>query len=130
MMFETMQLPENPDVTAPDGSDVRILFQRPGGSMAHFCLQPGRVSRAVVHRTVEEIWFFTVGEGQVWRKSAAIEKVDSVRAGTCITIPVGTSFQFRATGFEALAAVAVTMPPWPGEGEAITVEGRWEPVLE
>jgi mannose-6-phosphate isomerase-like protein (cupin superfamily) len=26
-----------------------------------------------------------------------------------------------------LAAVAVTMPPWAGEGEAIIIKGEWEP---
>jgi mannose-6-phosphate isomerase-like protein (cupin superfamily) len=40
-----------------------------------------------------------------------------------LTIPLGTSFQFRATGDEPLAAVAVTMPPWPGAGEAYEVAG-------
>jgi hypothetical protein len=28
-------------------------------------------------------------------------------------------------GAEPLAAVAVTMPPWPGENEAYFVEGKW-----
>jgi hypothetical protein len=32
--FETMQLPDAPDVIAPDGSDVRILLQLGRGSIA------------------------------------------------------------------------------------------------
>src|SRR4051812_40767850 len=54
--FETQPLPERPAVVAPDGSDVRPLLRLAGGSLAHFALAPGRVSRAVAHRTVEEIW--------------------------------------------------------------------------
>jgi mannose-6-phosphate isomerase-like protein (cupin superfamily) len=43
----------------------------------------------------------------------------------CVTIPLGTHFQFRSLGNEPLAAVAVTMPPWPGDGEAYEVAGPW-----
>ena len=43
------------DVIAPDGCEVRILASTVRGSMAHFTLLPGQVSRAVVHRTVEEL---------------------------------------------------------------------------
>lgn len=52
----TMTLPRDFDVLAPDGSEVRILLALAGGSMSHFLLPPGQVSRAVRHRTVEEIW--------------------------------------------------------------------------
>ena len=45
--------------------------------------------------------------------------------GVCLTIPVGTQFQFRAPATESVSAVAVTMPPWPGEGEAAFVSGPW-----
>ncbi len=49
--------------------------------------------------------------------------------GICLTLPLGTHFQFRATGDAPLQAVAITMPPWPGEGEAVIVRGPWEPDL-
>ena len=123
--FETKRLPVKPDVGAPDGSDVRILLALGGGSMAHFELAAGKTSVAVAHRTVEELWFFLGGRGEMWRKQAEREEVVAVDAGVCISIPVGTRFQFRSLGPEPLAAVAVTMPPWPGDGEACEVEGRW-----
>jgi len=123
--FETMQLPEEPTIVAPDGSDVRVLLRRPGGSMAHFQLAAGRASTAVAHRTVEEIWFFLEGRGQMWRKLGEEEATVPVEAGTCISIPVGTSFQFRASEEGSLSAVGVTMPPWPGMDEADIVEGIW-----
>jgi mannose-6-phosphate isomerase-like protein (cupin superfamily) len=113
------------DAVAPDGTSVRLLTALTGGSFAHFELAAGAVSHAVAHRTVEEIWYFVSGRGEVWRRLGAEESVASVAAGVSLTIPLGTHFQFRA-GVEApLAFVAVTMPPWPGETEAFRVEGPW-----
>jgi mannose-6-phosphate isomerase-like protein (cupin superfamily) len=123
--FDTKHLPQNRDVVAPDGSDVRILLGLSGGGMAHFELAPGETSTAVAHRTVEEIWYIVGGRGEMWRKQGEREEVVAVGPGDCLTIPLGTQFQFRAPGDEPLAAVAVTMPPWPGDGEAYEVEGHW-----
>ena len=114
---------------APDGSDVRILLALNGGGMAHFELAPGQTSIATTHRTVEEIWFFLSGRGKMWRKQDGREEVVPVDPGVCLTIPLGTHFQFRSFGYEPLSALGVTMPPWPGEGEAIVVEGKWEPTV-
>ena len=38
---------------------------------------------------------------------------------SALTIPLGTRFQFRATAAAPLAFVAVTMPPWPGDGRGV-----------
>jgi mannose-6-phosphate isomerase-like protein (cupin superfamily) len=95
--------------------------------MAHFELAPGQTSTAVAHRTVEEIWVFVSGRGQMWRRQRQREEVVSVEPGVCVTIPVGTHFQFRCLGHEPLGAVAVTMPPWPGDHEAARVPGKWRP---
>ncbi|HNX34102.1 MAG TPA: cupin domain-containing protein [Kiritimatiellia bacterium] len=126
-MFQTKRLPARPDVVAPDGSDVRVLLGLDGGTMAHFELAPGRVSLAVVHRTVEEIWYIVGGRGEMWREQGGREETVALAPGDCLTIPLGARFQFRSFGPDALAAVAVTMPPWPGDGEASVVEGRWVP---
>ena len=127
--FETKRLPAAPDVAAPDGSQVRILLQLSGGSMAHFELGPGLASIPVAHRTVEELWYILGGKGEMWRRDEQGEEIASIDAGVCISIPLGTAFQFRNTGTEPLTAIAITMPPWPGEDEAFVVEGRWEPKL-
>jgi len=127
--FETKRLPAERDAVAPDGSDVRVLLSLSGGGMAHFELPPGQVSTAVVHRTVEEIWFFLSGRGEMWREFEGEEEVVTVDAGVCITIPVGTRFQFRSHARESLLALGVTMPPWPGDGEALPVEGKWKPTV-
>jgi mannose-6-phosphate isomerase-like protein (cupin superfamily) len=125
--FETKRLPVARDVVAPDGSEVRVLLGLRAGGMAHFTLAPGQTSRAVAHHTVEEIWYVVSGRGEMWRTHAGREEVVSLEPGVCLTIPLGTHFQFRALGAEPLAAVAITMPPWPGEGEAYEVAGAWRP---
>lgn len=118
-------LPLDYDVLAPDGSEVRILASTERGSMAHFTLPPGQVSVAVAHCSVEEIWYIIAGQGLMWRKSGDMESVTELNAGLSLTIPVGTEFQFRNNGEQALMAVAVTMPPWPGMDEAVFVDGKW-----
>lgn len=128
--FQTKQLPTSRDAIAPDGSDVRVLLQVHHGGLAHFELPAGQTSVAVRHRSVEEIWFFLHGRGEMWRRSGEDEEIVPVATGLCVTIPPGTSFQFRATGDEALAAIGATMPPWPGAGEALIVSGPWEPTVQ
>jgi mannose-6-phosphate isomerase-like protein (cupin superfamily) len=123
--FDSKRLPEEPDAIAPDGSAVRVLLGVERGGLAHFQLAPGQTSRAVAHKTVDEIWYFVQGHGEMWLKTGEREEVVVVDPGLCVTIPVGTHFQFRALGMEPLAAVGVTMPPWPGASEAYHVEGPW-----
>ncbi|MBQ39406.1 MAG: cupin domain-containing protein [Candidatus Latescibacteria bacterium] len=125
-----MELPDERDAVAPDGSDVRILLDLPAGGMAHFELAAGQTSTAVTHRTVEEIWYFLSGCGQMWRRRDGEEEIVDVAAGVCLTIRLRTHFQFRALAGEALRAIGVTMPPWPGEGEAQLVEGTWTPTVQ
>jgi mannose-6-phosphate isomerase-like protein (cupin superfamily) len=124
--FAAMRLCDAPVVTAPDGSAVKPLCALPGvASFAHFELAPGQVSRAVSHATVQEIWYVIGGAGQVWRRSGASEAVTELAGGVCLTIPLGTAFQFRA-GDTGLRVAAVTIPPWPEEpGEARPERGPW-----
>jgi mannose-6-phosphate isomerase-like protein (cupin superfamily) len=124
-LFATLHLAAAPPMAAPDGSSVRRLLDLPGGSMAHFALAPGQVSRAVAHRSVEEVWYVLGGRGEMWRKQGAREEIVTLEPGVCVTIPLGTHFQFRAFPAEPVMAVAVTLPPWPGDSEAVPVTGRW-----
>ena len=127
--FATRQIADGPDAIAPDGSEVRLVGSLPRGSMAAFRLMPKAVSKAVAHRTVEEIWFFTGGQGRMWRRLGDREEITEVGRGVSVTIPTGTHFQFRCEGGAPLEAVAVTMPPWPGAEEAYAVPGKWEPTV-
>ncbi len=126
MTFDTTRLTNATLLTAPDGSDVRVLPQLDRGSMIHVELAAGRTSIAVAHRTVEELWYFLGGRGEMWRRRGDDDAVVEVEAGVSVSIPAGTSFQFRCLGPDPLRAVCVTMPPWPGMDEAYEVEGPWQ----
>lgn len=125
MSFATRRRSEAPDVMAPDGSEVRILAAGSRGSMAQFTLPAGAVSKAVAHRSVEEVWLVMSGTGRMWRKLGAAEEIVELHPGISIAIPIGASFQFRNDGAEPLHCVGVTMPPWPGMDEAYEVAGVW-----
>jgi mannose-6-phosphate isomerase-like protein (cupin superfamily) len=121
----TNQLPAEYDVIAPDGSEIRLLALGRHGSMCHCSLPIGSSSKAVTHQTVEELWYFVRGKGQVWRMLGDREMVVDVEPGWSLSIPTGASFQFRNTGDEPLEFVIVTMPPWPGDQEAVAMPGFW-----
>jgi mannose-6-phosphate isomerase-like protein (cupin superfamily) len=127
--WQTARVGEQYDSLAPDGSEIRLLVAVDRGGMVHCTLQPGQVTQAVRHRTVEEVWFCVAGAGQVWRRDAAREEIVDVEPGKAVSIPLGTAFQFRSTGDRPLEVVITTMPPWPGGDEAEPVPGVWEPSL-
>ena len=123
--MQTRTLSQDYDVLAPDGSEIRLLSETLRGSMVHATLHSGKVSSPVKHRNVEEIWYVLGGRGEIWRKIGLVENISEVTVGSSLTIPTSASFQFRNTGNEPLTILIVTMPPWPGEHEAETVDGKW-----
>ena len=125
--FTTTKLASRPIETAPDGSALRALLGVAGGTMAHFEIAAGETSRAVAHRTVDEIWFVVSGSGELWLQQASRQEVVALEPGVCAALPRGTRFQFRASEAEAVAIVAVTIPRWPGDFEAELVDGPWSP---
>jgi len=127
--FATKPLGAKADATAPDGTAVRLLLALNGGSVAHFELSAGAVSHAVTHRTVEEIWYVLSGQGMLWRRHGGAERIEALKPGTAVAIPLGTAFQFRAEAGAPLAFLAITMPPWPGMDEALPAAGPWAPTV-
>ena len=125
MTLASNQLPIKSDYLAPDGSEIRLLVRAAGGSMCHCTLPPGHISLAVAHHSIEELWYFTQGLGQVWRKVGGREEETDVRPRASVAIPTGTHFQFRNTGHEPLCFICVSMPPWPGPSEAFRVGDHW-----
>ena len=120
-----------PDATAPDGSEIRLLVDERhmarGASMVEVVLPAGQVSRPVYHQTVEEIWYFLEGRGQVWRSPVDPEDSSNivaqpVGAGDALVIPTGWRFQFSADISGDLRFLCVTLPPWPGGDEALPAE--------
>jgi mannose-6-phosphate isomerase-like protein (cupin superfamily) len=126
VMWQTHQLESAYDVLAPDGSEIRLLVQVQGGSMVHCRLQPGQVTLAVRHRTVEEMWYCVAGAGQLWRNVGVTEEVVELEPGVALNIPLGAAFQFRASQSQPLELVIATIPPWPGPDEAVPTDGIWK----
>jgi mannose-6-phosphate isomerase-like protein (cupin superfamily) len=127
--FATTHILADATEIAPDGSAVRVLLGVAGGTMAHFELPAGKTSRAIAHKTVEEIWLVLSGAGELWRKQAAREEIVALGPGVCVSLPKGTQFQFRASQSEGVRIVAATIPRWPGDGEAEFVAGPWAPTV-
>lgn len=129
-VFETLHLPAEVTVLAPDTSEIRALLRNEHASMAHGTLPPGRISLAIRHKTVHEIWYILGGEGELWRRTTQQEEVIHLRAGVVLSIPVGTDFQFRTLGNEPLRFLMTTTPPWPGHNEAVRVDPYWSTAVE
>lgn len=112
-----------PDAIAPDGSEITFLVSDAGrASLVEVRLAAGQTSTPFRHRTVEEIWYFLAGSGIVWRRPPAGKPVISeVQPGSCLVIPTGWAFQFRAGPGSDLRFLCYTSPPWPGADEAAPV---------
>ena len=110
-----------PDAIAPDGSEIHFLVTTAvRASMVEVRLPAGQTSRAVRHRTVEEIWYVLEGQGRVWRRppDGSAPVVDEVLPGATLVIPTGWAFQFQASVEAPLRFLCYTSPPWPGNEEA------------
>ena len=104
--FATKQMSTTPEHVAPDGSDVRELLSLQGGGLAHFELAAGQTSIAVAHQTVEEIWFFLGGRGQMWRRQQR-ENRSSMSTPT---------YRSRFRRARASSFVPKVQTPWPRWG--------------
>src|SRR5919206_3764038 len=100
--FPSKWISPEPDVIALDGSEVRILCELSRGAMAMFTLPPDAISKAVAHRTIEELWCVIRGRGRIWRKIGDREDVTDLVAGVSVAIPTGAHFQFRNDGSQPL----------------------------
>jgi mannose-6-phosphate isomerase-like protein (cupin superfamily) len=127
MSFETKRKGTAPDAIAPDSSEVHVLCRSARGSMAAFSLPADAVTKAVAHRSVDELWYVIAGHGRIWRRLAGREEIVELVPGMSVSIPVGTHFQFRCDGDEMLTVIGTTMPPWSAGDEAYAVDGPWEP---
>jgi mannose-6-phosphate isomerase-like protein (cupin superfamily) len=118
------------DYLAPDTAEIRLLLtdnDAAHASLCHVTLPVGKTSIAAKHQTVEELWYFVAGKGELWLKSAVAEVIYPVKNGSAITIPAGVGYQFRNLSYtEALEFIVTTIPHWPGPQEVILVEGKWQ----
>ena len=65
------------------------------------------------------------GRGEMWRKQNDRKEVVALEPGICLTLPIGTHFQFRTIGEEPFSAVGFTMSPGPDD-EAYSVAEKWD----
>jgi len=115
---------------SPLGARIRFLIDGPNGNMIHSTVPPGMIGRACRFRTIEEFWYVLSGEGEIWRSASdGRESVTRLVPGVCVDIPLGTTFQYRCTGSAPLVFTCTALPPWPGDDEAVIVDGPWTPVL-
>ena len=112
---------------SPLGAYIRFLVDGPHGNMIHSTVPPGMVGRACCFRTVDEYWFVLSGEGEIWR--SAVDGRESILA-VCVDVPLGTALQYRCTGDVPLVFTCTARPPWPGDDEALLVDGPWTPSLD
>lgn len=112
------------DAIAPDGSEIYFrAVDATRASLVEIVLRPGGTSRPVRHRTVEEVWYFLDGSGEVWLRSPdrASDQTRAVARGDVVVIPTGWDFQFRADRSQALRFLCFTVPAWPGDEEAVAI---------
>jgi mannose-6-phosphate isomerase-like protein (cupin superfamily) len=115
---------------SPLGAYIRKLMDGTHGTMIHSTVPPGMVGRACHFRTIEEYWYVLGGEGEIWRRADGSESVTRLIPGVSVDIPLGTEFQYRCTGDEALVFTCTAMPRWPGDDEAVIGDGPWAPRLD
>ena len=127
--METIILPEKPDAKSPAGADIRYLVSGKTGNMIHSTVPPRQINEATVHATVHEFWYVLEGKGEIWRDDGQSSSVAQLEPGTSISIPVGTSFQYRNTTDRDLKFICIAMPPWPGDAEATKITGIWQPTV-
>ena len=67
---------------------------------------------------------------QAAKYSGGHESITRLIPGVCVDIPLGTAFQYRCTGTVPLVFTCTALPPWPGDAEAVIVDGPWVPLVD
>lgn len=113
---------------SPLGAYIRFLLDGPHGNMIHSTVPPGMVGHACHFRSIDEYWYVLSGRGDLWRRGPdGTETVTGLRPGVGVDIPLGTAFQYRCRGGEPLTFTCTGLPPWPGDDEAVLIDGPWTP---
>jgi mannose-6-phosphate isomerase-like protein (cupin superfamily) len=106
-----------------DGSTVQELSHPARGgsqaqSLARAVVEPGGQTFEHFHRTSEEVYLFTAGEGRM--RLGADEA--AVRAGDVVVIPPGTPHKLWAGDGAPLELLCVSSPPY-GDDDTVITEG-------
>lgn len=107
-------------IVPPDGSEVRELARPPRGarnqSLAEARVPPGAETAEHFHRTSEEIYHFTAGEGRM----RLGDEEGPVTAGDTVVIPPGTRHKLTNPGPETLVLLCCCSPPYSDEDTVVT----------
>lgn len=109
--------------TTLDGSTIREVAgpawtAARNQSLAEATVPPGATTFEHLHRTSEEIYFFTAGSGRMRLDGEERE----VRAGDCVVIPPGTPHKLWAAGGEPLVLLCACAPAYSHE-DTVLLEG-------
>jgi mannose-6-phosphate isomerase-like protein (cupin superfamily) len=110
---ETIRLEDREQFVTADGSLIRELVGIPSGnsqqqSIAEATVLPGQETVEHYHRTTEEVYLFTGGEG---RMRLGDEEAD-VRAGDAVVIAPGVRHKLWNTGSQPLVLLCCCAPPY------------------
>ena len=125
-IFTIKGLSQQKGYSAPDGSEIRLLAETDAGGLSHCTLPAGKISAAVKHKTVKELWYCISGKGEIWQGNGPVNEINLFQTGDSFTIPVGNTFQFKNTGEEPVCILIATIPKWPDPNEAMLVTGHWK----
>jgi mannose-6-phosphate isomerase-like protein (cupin superfamily) len=107
--------------TSLDGSEIREWAGRVSApaqnqSLAEAIVPAGGATTEHYHRTTEELYLVTAGEGRL-----AIDGEERiVRAGDCALIPPGARHKLFNTGAEPLKVVCACAPAYADEDTVLT----------
>ena len=108
-----------------DGSQIRELAgpswtPARNQSLAEATVPPGGATTAHLHRTAEELYFFTAGTGRL----RVGEDERDVARGACAVIPPGTVHKLWNTGSEPLVLLCCCAPAYSDEDTVLVEEPR------
>ena len=110
--------------TTLDGSTIREVAgpawtAARNQSLAEATVPPGRETFEHLHRTSEEIYYFTAGSGRM--KLGDEER--EIGAGDCVVIPPGTPHKLWSMGAEPLVLLCACAPAYSHEDTVILEPG-------
>ena len=119
--MQTVRLEDREQFVTADGSLIRELAGIPSGnseqqSLAEAMVQPGEETVEHFHRTTEEIYLFTRGEG---RMRLGEEEAD-VRAGDTVVIAPGVRHKLWNKGSDPLVLLCCCAPPYRDADTVVT----------
>jgi mannose-6-phosphate isomerase-like protein (cupin superfamily) len=107
-----------------DGSTIRELAsaaraEGPHQSLAEATVRAGRETIEHLHRTSEEIYYFTSGRGRM----RLGEEESDVADGDCVVIPPGTRHKLWAGPDGDLVLLCACAPPYSDDDTELTEAG-------